>query len=179
MRMIGCDFHAAQQTIAMLDRETGEIVERKLTHDGTTVRDFYAGLPPPVVEAPEPAMRADGAAQPFAAFYPLCASCHATAERFPPNFLAGSPDRVAASVKHCAPRIYARLALWQVAPAAREKSPMPPPIAAPRREAYEAPASLGGLERAAAELVRAESGAAPRLATMLADGYESLRPCLP
>jgi transposase len=49
MRMIGCDFHAAQQTIAMLDRETGEIVERKLTHDGTTVRDFYAGLPPPVV----------------------------------------------------------------------------------------------------------------------------------
>ena len=136
-------------------------------------------LPPPVVEAPEPAMRADGAAQPFAAFYPLCASCHATAERFPPNFLAGSPDRVAASVKHCAPRIYARLALWQVAPAAREKSPMPPPIAATRREAYEAPASLGGLERAAAELVRAESGAAPRLATMLADGYESLRPCLP
>ena len=56
---------------------------------------------------------------------------------------------------------------------------MPPPIAATRREAYEAPASLGGLERAAAELVRAESGAAPRLATMLADGYESLRPCLP
>ena len=33
----------------MLDRETGEIVERTLKHDGTTVRDFYAGLPPPVV----------------------------------------------------------------------------------------------------------------------------------
>ena len=49
MRIIGCDLHAAQQTIAMLDRETGEIVERKLTHDGTTVRDFYASLPPPVV----------------------------------------------------------------------------------------------------------------------------------
>jgi transposase len=49
MRMIGCDLHAAQQTIPMLDRETGEIVERTLTHDGTTVRDFYAGLPPPVV----------------------------------------------------------------------------------------------------------------------------------
>ena len=25
MRMIGCDLHAAQQTIAMLDRETGEM----------------------------------------------------------------------------------------------------------------------------------------------------------
>jgi transposase len=49
MRIIGCDLHAAQQTIAMLDRETGEIVERTLRHDGTAVRDFYAALPPPVV----------------------------------------------------------------------------------------------------------------------------------
>jgi len=49
MRMIGCDLHKAQQTSAMLDRESGEIVERELTHDGTTVRDFYASLPPPVV----------------------------------------------------------------------------------------------------------------------------------
>ena len=49
MRIIGCDLHAAQQTIAMLDGQNGEIVERTLKHDGTTVRDFYAGLPPPVV----------------------------------------------------------------------------------------------------------------------------------
>ena len=49
MRMIGCDLHAAQQTIAMLNRETGEIVERTLPHEGTTVRDFYADLPPPIV----------------------------------------------------------------------------------------------------------------------------------
>jgi transposase len=33
----------------MLDRETGEIIERTLKHDRTTVRDFYAGMPPPVV----------------------------------------------------------------------------------------------------------------------------------
>ena len=45
MHMIGCDLHAAQQTIAMLNRETGEIVERTLLHEGTTVRDFYADLP--------------------------------------------------------------------------------------------------------------------------------------
>ena len=31
MRMIGCDLHAAQPSIAMLDCETGEIVERTLT----------------------------------------------------------------------------------------------------------------------------------------------------
>jgi transposase len=33
----------------MLDRETGEIVEQTLKHEGTTVRDFYASLPPPIV----------------------------------------------------------------------------------------------------------------------------------
>ena len=49
MRIIGCDLHAAQQTIAMLNRETGEVIERTLKHDGTTVRDFYAALPAPVV----------------------------------------------------------------------------------------------------------------------------------
>jgi transposase len=49
MRIIGCDLHATQQTIAVLDRETGEVVERKLAHEGTTVRDFYASLAPPVV----------------------------------------------------------------------------------------------------------------------------------
>lgn len=49
MRIIGCDLHAWQQAIAMLDRETGEVVERTLQHEGTVVRDFYAGRPPPIV----------------------------------------------------------------------------------------------------------------------------------
>jgi hypothetical protein len=39
MRIIGCDLHATQQTIAVLDRETGEVVERTVAHEGTTVRD--------------------------------------------------------------------------------------------------------------------------------------------
>jgi len=136
-------------------------------------------LPEAVVEAPEPPMPVDGAAAPFAAFYPLCANCHATAERSPPNFLAGPPERVVASVKHCAPRIYARLALWRAAPAARDKTPMPPAFASARGEAYEPAPAIAGLERTASELVRAESGAAPRLDLLLADGYEQLRPCLP
>ena len=42
MRIIGCDLHASQQTIAMLDRETGEVVEQTLKHEGETVREFYA-----------------------------------------------------------------------------------------------------------------------------------------
>ncbi len=49
MRIIGCDLHASQQTIAMLDCETGGVVERTLKHDAETVREFYGALPRPVV----------------------------------------------------------------------------------------------------------------------------------
>ena len=49
MRLIGCDLHASQQTIAMLDRDTGEVVEKTLKHEGEAVREFYAAIPPPVV----------------------------------------------------------------------------------------------------------------------------------
>jgi transposase len=49
MRIIGCDLHAAQQTIAMLDGDTGEVVERTLTHEGEAVRAFYASIPRPAV----------------------------------------------------------------------------------------------------------------------------------
>jgi hypothetical protein len=30
MRLIGCDLHATQQSIAMLDRDTGVVVEKML-----------------------------------------------------------------------------------------------------------------------------------------------------
>ena len=49
MRIIGCDLHARQQTIAMLDSDTGELVEKTLEHDGEKVREFYAVLPGPVL----------------------------------------------------------------------------------------------------------------------------------
>ncbi len=45
MRIIGCDLHTRQQTIAMLDTETGEVVERILRHEADRVREFYASLP--------------------------------------------------------------------------------------------------------------------------------------
>ena len=48
MRIIGCDLHARQQTLAMLDTETGEVVNRTLTHEGDSVREFYSTLPGPV-----------------------------------------------------------------------------------------------------------------------------------
>ncbi len=107
-----------------------------------------------------------------------CASCHATGERFPPNFLAGPDERVAASIRQCAPRIYARLAMWRVAPSARDKTPMPPPRPTVDATASSVPASVAGLERAVGRLLRAEQGSVPGIEQLLAGGYEALRPCL-
>jgi transposase len=49
MKIVGCDLHARQQTIAMVDTETGEFTEKTLSHEGNAVRAFYAGLAGPVV----------------------------------------------------------------------------------------------------------------------------------
>lgn len=49
MRIIGCDLHSRQQTIAMFDSESKEVVETTLSHQGDAVREFYSGLPRPVL----------------------------------------------------------------------------------------------------------------------------------
>jgi transposase len=49
MKIVGCDLHARQQTIAMVDTETGEFTEKTLSHEGNAVRRFYAALEGPVV----------------------------------------------------------------------------------------------------------------------------------
>ena len=41
--------HACQQTLAMLDTTTGEIVNLTLMREGNEVREFYSQLPRPVV----------------------------------------------------------------------------------------------------------------------------------
>jgi transposase len=48
MRIIGCDLHARQQTLAMLDTATGEVVNVTLKHEGNNVREFYSTLPRPL-----------------------------------------------------------------------------------------------------------------------------------
>ncbi len=47
MQIIGCDFHPRYQQVAALDTVTGELVERRLEHEGTAVREFYKALPRP------------------------------------------------------------------------------------------------------------------------------------
>jgi transposase len=49
MKILGCDLHAKQQSIAMVDTETGELTEKTLSHEGNEVREFYAALEGPVV----------------------------------------------------------------------------------------------------------------------------------
>jgi transposase len=48
MRIIGVDLHTRQQTIAMLDTDTGEVVEKTMEHKAEKVREFYSALPGPV-----------------------------------------------------------------------------------------------------------------------------------
>ena len=59
MLIIGCDFHPRYQQIAMMDTETGELVERRLEHENGEARAFYASLPKAVLVG----MEATGYAQ--------------------------------------------------------------------------------------------------------------------
>jgi len=44
MIIIGCDFHTRSQQIAMLETETGEVVEKRLEHESGEAKRFYEGL---------------------------------------------------------------------------------------------------------------------------------------
>ncbi len=48
MKMVGCDVHTRYQQIAMLERETGELVERRLEHESGEAQAFYPALVGPV-----------------------------------------------------------------------------------------------------------------------------------
>jgi hypothetical protein len=37
MKIVGCDLHARQQSIAMVDTEIGEFTEKTLSHEGNAV----------------------------------------------------------------------------------------------------------------------------------------------
>ena len=70
MKIIGCDLHTRYQQIAMLEEETGELVERRLEHESGEARAFYAALEGKVrvgIEAPGGAA-ADFAIQNFFSF---------------------------------------------------------------------------------------------------------------
>jgi hypothetical protein len=45
MQIIGVDLHTRQQTVAMLNVETGEVVEKTLQHEGESVREVLLDSP--------------------------------------------------------------------------------------------------------------------------------------
>jgi transposase len=49
MKIIGCDYHPSFQQIAMLDTETGELIERRLSHADGEAQRFYEALSGPVL----------------------------------------------------------------------------------------------------------------------------------
>ena len=49
MKIIGCDFHPSCQQIAMVDTETGEVTERRLSHADGEAKRFYESLTGPVL----------------------------------------------------------------------------------------------------------------------------------
>ncbi len=49
MIIIGCDFHTRFEQIAMLDTETGEVVEKRLDHESGEAKRFYEGLKEPAL----------------------------------------------------------------------------------------------------------------------------------
>jgi cytochrome c5 len=120
------------------------------------------------------------AAKPFER---ACGACHGGPDRSPPNFLYGDEARVQAALESCAPRIFARLRMWDLAPEQRVKTPMPPAHAVLDGAALHVhegtPRDVAPLQAAAERLFASTSGHAPALGELLARGYEELRPCLP
>lgn len=116
-------------------------------------------------------------------FYPYCAACHQSAETFPPNFLSGDAPQVAARLRQCAPRLYVRLAMADLPPEQRDKTPMPPesllPAFATNSASWRSSSARRALLSQVGDWLKAETGQPPDLNQLLASGYEALRPCLP
>src|SRR5436309_15596992 len=49
MIIIGCDFHTRMEQIAMVDTETGEVLEKKLDHESGEAKRFYEGVKEPAL----------------------------------------------------------------------------------------------------------------------------------
>jgi len=146
-----------------------------------------SGMPPPALETHVSAGEAteQAAVKPVSLqpFYRYCATCHQTSDRFPPNFLQGSPAQVTANLAQCAPRLYVRLSMWQTDPTERPKTPMPPFFALHgfhfSPEAWRKSSELASLTSYVERALQTETGKAPRLQDVLQPGYENLRTCLP
>jgi mono/diheme cytochrome c family protein len=139
-----------------------------------------AGLPPALAT---PIGVSSVPAPGHTAFHQYCGQCHQSVLPAPPNFLDGDAETIEAKLRQCAPRMYVRLAMWRSVSQVRAKTPMPPEVALRRfhlaEDAWRDGDALAGLLQSVGERIRAETGTGPQLESLLRDGYENLRPCLP
>lgn len=135
----------------------------------------HAQIAPATVEAVEQHQDAVALIAPFES---RCGSCHHTADASPPNFLSGGAPRVKRALQSCAPRMLVRLAMSDLPPQQRQKTPMPPEHGGIRKqEAYGMDIRL--LRAQVESTLVEEYGRVPPLQELLRNGYEALRPCLP
>ena len=130
-----------------------------------------ATLAAEAVAAAHPQTHADDPA--LAPFYQHCGLCHNSPDAFPPGFLHGDAQHVRERIDACAPRMLRRLAMWQVADAAREKTPMPPPAAAQADDIH----ARGDLPRMQAWLTTRLQAGGHDPATLAARAYADLPDC--
>jgi len=137
-----------------------------------------SALPPAEVEpsAPPPD-------QPrLAAFLKACAGCHRSSAPFPPNFLAGGAEQILRKIAHCGERIQYRLAMWDIDPANRAKTPMPPLHSVSLRKdggKHWMSGLLPELRQALREITASEASPLPEERETLTRPYAGLRSCLP
>lgn len=115
-------------------------------------------------------------------FNRACASCHRSGHPFPPNFLAGPPEQALSTIAHCAERIQYRLAMWDVAPVHRQKTPMPPLHTSEIADEELTDWTTGllpELRRALHEIAALAEEPLPPQAATTARPYFELRRCLP
>ena len=139
-------------------------------------------IPPSAVERlpvnVEPVAISRDAIAATAPFESRCGSCHHTADVSPPNFLSGDARRVTQALQSCAPRIFVRLAMSDLPPAQRQKTPMPPERSMDRGHPLAA-VDVRLLRMKVESMLKVEYGRVPSVNELLLNGYESLRPCLP
>ncbi len=116
-------------------------------------------------------------------FFRYCATCHLTAEQFPPNFLSGKADQVAENLRRCAPRMLVRLSAWSAPAWQRVKSPMPPATALPalgtNEQQWATSEDFEQMRAYVEDLVRKTDQQAEEVAAVAGEAYEGLPPCLP
>ncbi len=101
-------------------------------------------------------------------FVRKCAPCHSGPRKFPPPFLVGDAAAVKRQLAACAQRIAYRLRMWQLEPAARTRTPMPPESAV---EAIVDPAQID-------RLVSLLGAFLPDRPIPMEQEYDRLSPCL-